>query len=49
MTCGRQSFDRRPSACILFRHSGRMAGYGDGRFTPDDPVSPQMACTVILS
>ena len=27
---------------------GMMAGYGDGRFAPSDPVSPQMACTVIL-
>lgn len=25
-----------------------MAGYGDGRFGPNDPVSPQMACTVML-
>lgn len=27
---------------------GMMAGYGDGRFGPNDPVSPQMACTVML-
>lgn len=27
---------------------GTMAGYGDGRFGPSDPVSPQMACTVML-
>ena len=27
---------------------GLMAGYGDGRFGPSDPVSPQMACTVML-
>lgn len=27
---------------------GMMAGYGDGRFGPLDPVSPQMACTVML-
>lgn len=25
-----------------------MAGYGDGRFGPGDPVSPKMACTVML-
>ncbi len=29
--------------------NGIIAGYGDGRFAPADPVSPQMACTVILS
>lgn len=28
--------------------NGIMAGYGDGRFAPADPVSPQMACSVIL-
>lgn len=27
---------------------GVVAGYGDGRFGSDDPVSPQMACTIIL-
>lgn len=27
---------------------GTMAGYGDGLFGPSDPVSPQMACTVML-
>lgn len=27
---------------------GMMAGYGGGRFAPNDPVSPQMACTVML-
>lgn len=25
-----------------------MAGYGDGRFGPSDPVTPQMACVVLL-
>ena len=25
-----------------------VAGYGDGRFGSDDPVSPQMACTIML-
>lgn len=25
-----------------------MAGYGDGRFGSNDPVSPQMACTIML-
>ena len=29
--------------------NGITAGCGDGRFAPADPVSPQMACTVILS
>ena len=28
--------------------NGLMAGYGNGRFAPSDPVSPQMACSVIL-
>lgn len=28
--------------------NGIMAGYGDGHFGPADPVSPQMACSVIL-
>ena len=27
---------------------GVVAGYGDGRFGSDDPVSPQMACTIML-
>ena len=27
---------------------GVVAGYGDGRFASDDPVSPQMACTIML-
>lgn len=27
---------------------GMMAGYGDGRFGPSDPVTPHMACTVML-
>ena len=27
---------------------GTMKGYGDGRFGTSDPVSPQMACTVML-
>ena len=27
---------------------GVVAGYGDGRFGPNDPVSPQMACTIML-
>ena len=27
---------------------GVVAGYGDGRFRSDDPVSPQMACTIML-
>ena len=27
---------------------GVVAGYGDGRFGSDDPVSPQMACTIVL-
>ena len=27
---------------------GVGAGYGDGRFGSDDPVSPQMACTIML-
>ena len=27
---------------------GVVAGYGDGRFGADDPVSPQMACTIML-
>ena len=27
---------------------GMMAGYGDGGFGPSDPVSPQMACMVML-
>ena len=27
---------------------GVVAGYGDGRFVSDDPVSPQMACTIML-
>ena len=27
---------------------GVVAGYGDGRFGPDGPVSPQMACTIML-
>ena len=27
---------------------GTMEGYGDGRFGTSDPVSPQMACTVML-
>ena len=28
--------------------NGLMAGYGNGRFVPNDTVSPQMACSVIL-
>ena len=28
--------------------NGLMAGYGNGRFAPNDTVSPQMACSVIL-
>lgn len=28
--------------------NGLMAGYGNGRFAPNDPVSPQMACAVML-
>ena len=28
--------------------NGLMAGYGNGRFAPNDAVSPQMACSVIL-
>lgn len=27
---------------------GVVAGYGDGRFGSNDPVSPQMACTIML-
>lgn len=27
---------------------GVVAGYGDGRFGSDDPVSPQVACTIML-
>lgn len=27
---------------------GVVSGYGDGRFGSDDPVSPQMACTIML-
>ena len=27
---------------------GVVTGYGDGRFGSDDPVSPQMACTIML-
>ena len=27
---------------------GVVAGYGDGRFGSDDPLSPQMACTIML-
>ena len=27
---------------------GVVAGYGDGRFGSDHPVSPQMACTIML-
>lgn len=27
---------------------GVVAGYGDGRFGSDDPVRPQMACTIML-
>lgn len=27
---------------------GLMGGYGNGRFGPSDPVTPQMACAVVL-